>query len=262
MSSAPVSVRSLTRLFGDRTAVDDVSFDVRQGRVTGLLGRNGAGKTTTLRMMLGLTRPTAGSAELFGSRFEDLPAASRRVGVSMGDIGATAGASVIGDLRACARSLGLPRARCEEVLDAVGLEERDKKVAKLSTGMKQRHALAVALLADPELLVLDEPANGLDPDGIRWLRTMLRGIAEEGRTVLLSSHQLAEVEQTVHDVVVVHRSLRFAGTLDELTRHGEARLEERFFDLVGAPEPEPPAAPVRSRRSSGERRQTEGEERR
>ena len=236
MSAVPVEVTHLTRTFRKTSAVEDLSFEVRPGRVTGLLGRNGAGKTTTLRMILGLSTPTRGEARIFGYEYQKVPGAAHRVGVSMGDIGATPGASVVSDLRACAAALGLPLRRCEEVLDFVGLEARSKKVKSLSTGMRQRHGLAVALLAAPELLILDEPASGLDPDGIRWLRDTLRSLAAEGRTVLLSSHHLAEVEQTVDDVVVLQKTLRFAGTLDELTTSRTRPLEERFFELVGAPQ--------------------------
>ncbi len=133
--------------------------------------------------------------------------------------------------------LGLPRRRVDEVLERVGLdaEAADRKVKAYSTGMRQRHTLACALLADPELLVLDEPVNGLDPDGIRRLRLLLRSLADEGRTIFLSSHLLAEVEQTVDDVVILQRSLRYSGTLAELTDDGRHRLEERFFTLVGSP---------------------------
>ena len=234
MNEYAISVRALSRDFRRRTAVDNATFDVRKGRVTGLLGLNGAGKTTTLRMMLGLIAPTRGIATVFGSPYASLVDAPRRVGVSMGDVDATPGASVIGDLRTCATILGVSYRRCDEVLDFVGLEERGKKIDKLSKGMMQRYSLAVALLTLPDLLILDEPANGLDPEGIRWLRDILRAYADSGRTVLLSSHQLAEVEQTVDDVIVLQTSVRFLGTLDELTDGGAVRLEQRFFDLVGA----------------------------
>lgn len=236
MSGGPVvTCAGLTKSFGQVTAVRDVTFEVRPGRIVGLLGRNGAGKTTTLRMLLGLTAPTAGEATVFGHRYAELPHAAHRVGVSMDGIGALPGLSGRRDLRIWARMLGLPARRADEVLERVGLGDRaDRKINGYSTGMKQRHALASALLADPELLILDEPANGLDPDGIRWLRTFLRSLADEGRTVLVSSHLLAEVEQTVDDVVVIQRSLRYSGSLHDLTRGGEVRLEDRFFELVDA----------------------------
>ncbi|MFC1430131.1 ATP-binding cassette domain-containing protein [Streptacidiphilus sp. N1-3] len=236
MSSAPaIEFQSLTKEFGTVRAVEELSFQVRPGRVTGLLGRNGAGKTTSLRVLLGLARPTSGSATVFGHRYQDLPRAAHRIGVSMDGLGWTPGATGRRELRIWASTLGLPTSRVDQVLERVGLtESADRRVKGYSTGMRQRLALATALLADPELLVLDEPANGLDPDGIRWLRTTLRSLAEEGRTVLLSSHLLAEVEQTVDDVVVLERTLRYAGPLSELIPRQNDRLEDRFFDLVGA----------------------------
>jgi ABC-2 type transport system ATP-binding protein len=236
VSSAPaIEFHALSKDFGAVRAVEELSFEVRPGRVTGLLGRNGAGKTTSLRVLLGLARPTSGSATVFGRPYQDLPRAAHRVGVSMDGLGWTPGATGRGELRIWCRTLGLPSRRVDEVLDLVGLADgADRKVKGYSTGMRQRLALATALLADPELLVLDEPANGLDPEGIRWLRTTLRSLAGQGRTVLLSSHMLAEVEQTVDDVVVLERTLRFAGPLEELTPHQDDRLEDRFFDLVGA----------------------------
>nr|WP_239077792.1 ATP-binding cassette domain-containing protein [Streptomyces sp. SID9124] len=216
------------------TAVEDLSFTVRPGRIVGLLGRNGAGKSTALRVLLGLARATSGHATLFGQPYEELPDAARRVGVSMDSTGPMPGTTGRRDLRIWARLLGLPAARVDEVLDQVGLTDgADRKVKGYSTGMRQRLALATALLPDPELLVLDEPVNGLDPDGIRWLRELLRSFAAEGRTVLLSSHLLAEVEQTVDDVVILQRTLRFAGELSQLTGDGAERLEDRFFELAG-----------------------------
>ncbi|MFI2032951.1 ATP-binding cassette domain-containing protein [Streptomyces buecherae] len=235
MSDVPViEFRGVSKRFGPVPAVEDLSFTVRPGRVVGLLGRNGAGKTTSLRMLLGLARPTAGSTTVLGHAYGDLPDAARRVGVSMDAIGPTPGATGRRDLLVWSRTLGLPQARVDEVLDLVGLtDSADRKVKGYSTGMKQRLALATALLADPELLVLDEPVNGLDPDGIRWLRVLLRSLATEGRTVLLSSHLLAEVEQTVDDVVILQRTLRYEGELSALTSHGAERLEDRFFELTG-----------------------------
>ncbi len=225
----------VTKVFGGTTVVEDVSFDVRPGRIVGLLGRNGAGKTTSLRMLLGLTRPTSGRATVFGRPYAELPHAERRVGVSMDGIGALPGVTGRRDLSIWARMLRLPASRVEEVLEQAGLTEAaDKKIKGYSTGMRQRHALAAALLADPELLVLDEPANGLDPDGIRWLRTFLRSLADEGRTILVSSHLLAEVEQTVDDVVILQRTLRYSGQLADLTADGTESLEDRFFELAGA----------------------------
>lgn len=236
MSESPViQFHGVSKRFGTVSAVEDLSFTVRPGRVVGLLGRNGAGKTTSLRILLGLTRPTAGSATVLGHAYGELPRAARRVGVSMDAIGPTTGTTGRRDLLIWARMLGLPAARVDEVLDLVDLtDSADRRVKGYSTGMKQRLSLATALLADPELLVLDEPVNGLDPDGIRWLRELLRSLAAEGRTVLLSSHLLAEVEQTVDDVVILQRTLRYAGELSDLTSSGTERLEDRFFELAGA----------------------------
>jgi len=235
-----VDIEGLTKRYGEVTAVEDVSFQVRLGRVVGLLGRNGAGKTTTLRMLLGLARPTAGRATVFGHPYAQLPRAAHRVGVGMDGIGPSNAATGRGDLNIWARTLGLGRSRVEQVLERVGLaDDAHRKLRGFSTGMRQRHALATALLADPELLILDEPANGLDPDGIRWLRQFLRSLADEGRTVLLSSHLLAEVEQTADDIVILQRTLRYSGTVADLTRNGTVSLESSFFELVGPAAKEP-----------------------
>jgi ABC-2 type transport system ATP-binding protein len=228
-----LNVDGLTKRFGAKTAVEDLSFQVHRGRIVGLLGRNGAGKTTTLRMLLGLSAPTSGSATLFGHTYADLPDAARRIGVSTDGIGPLTGVTGRRDLKIWAIQMGVGTSRVDDVLEQVGLTDHaDQLIKKYSTGMKQRHALATALLADPELIVLDEPANGLDPDGIRWLRTFLRSLADEGRTILLSSHLLAEVEQTVDDVVILQRTLRYSGTLADLTDNGQVTLEDRFFELA------------------------------
>jgi len=205
--AAPAIVaEGLTKRYGAVTAVDDLSFEVRAGAVTGFLGPNGAGKTTTLRMVLGLARPTAGSATIFGQPFAALPDPARSVGANLEVCGMHPGRSGRNHLRALAALAGLPTPRVEEVLDLVEMREAaDRRAGGYSTGMRQRLGLAATLLGDPEVLVLDEPANGLDPQGIRWLRDFLRGVASEGRTVLVSSHVLSEVEQTVDDVIVIHR---------------------------------------------------------
>jgi ABC-2 type transport system ATP-binding protein len=232
---AAVEFRSLTKTYKKQTVVEDLSFVVHPGRIVGLLGRNGAGKSTSLRALLGLVRPTSGEALVFGRPIEQVPDAARRIGFSMDGVGATPGATGRRDLRIWAGAQGVPDARVDEVIELVELTgHADRPVKGYSTGMKQRHALATALLTDPELLVLDEPTNGLDPDGIRWLRGFLRGQAEQGRTVLLSSHLLAEIEQTVDDVVVLQRTLRFAGTLEEFTGNGRYRLEDKFFQVTGS----------------------------
>lgn len=224
---------NFSKTFNGKTVVQNLSFAVEQGRIVGLLGKNGAGKSTSLRGALGLLAPTTGSARIFGRLFSDLGSRSREIGVSIEGVGYTPDATVLRDLRVWTRLLGLPASRAEEVLELVDLEHsRNKPLKKLSTGMRQRHSLAVATLAKPKVLILDEPTNGLDPEGIHWLRTFLRQQANKGTTILLSSHMLAEVEQTVDDVVILQQSLRYAGSLHDLTSGGLRRLEECFFDLV------------------------------
>jgi ABC-2 type transport system ATP-binding protein len=196
----------LTKRYGAVTAVEDLSFEVRPGAVTGFLGPNGAGKTTTLRMVLGLARPTAGRATILGQPFTALPDPARSVGANLEICGMHPGRSGRNHLLALAAFAGLPASRVDEVLDLVEMRAAaNRRAGGYSTGMRQRLGLAATLLGDPEVLVLDEPANGLDPQGIRWLRDFLRGAAAEGRTVLVSSHVLSEVEQTVDDVLVIHR---------------------------------------------------------
>jgi ABC-2 type transport system ATP-binding protein len=206
MASAAIEAAGLTKRYGASTVVDDVSFSVRPGAVTGFLGPNGAGKTTTLRMVLGLARPTAGSATIGGRPLGAAEHPARLVGANLEVCGAHPGRSGRQHLRALAAMAGLPGSRVDEVLRLVELEgAADKRAGRYSLGMRQRLGLAATLLGDPEVLVLDEPANGLDPQGIRWLRDVLRASAGEGRTVLVSSHVLAEVAQTVDDVLVIHR---------------------------------------------------------
>lgn len=233
MASNIIEFDKFSKTFNGRTVVQDLSFSVKQGRIVGLLGKNVAGKSTSLRGALGLLAPTTGSVRIFGQKFSELGCRSRQIGVSIEGVGYTPDATVGRDLRVCTRLLGLPASRGEEVMQLVGLENSGNKlVKKLSTGMRQRHSLAVATLAQPEVLILDEPTNGLDPEGIHWLRTFIREQAKNGTTVLLSSHMLAEVEQTVDDVVILQQSLRYAGSLHDLTSGGLRRLEECFFELV------------------------------
>jgi ABC-2 type transport system ATP-binding protein len=212
----------LTKRYGSVTAVQDLSFKVRAGAVTGFLGPNGAGKTTTLRMVLGLARPTAGHATVEGRRYVELDDPARTVGANLEVAGAHPGRSGRNHLRALAAMAGLPGSRVEDVLRLVELTDvAGRRVGKYSMGMRQRLGLAATLLGDPRVLVLDEPANGLDPRGIRWLRDFLRAMAGEGRTVLVSSHVLAEVAQTVDDVVVIHRGRMVTqGPVSQLTRRG------------------------------------------
>jgi ABC-2 type transport system ATP-binding protein len=209
---------SLSKRFGPTLAVDDLSFAATPGRVLGFLGPNGAGKTTSLRALLGLTLPTSGSATVDGQPYRDLPDPVMVVGAVLEGPQFHPGRTGRNHLRVLATAAGLPRSRVEEVLSLVELSGAgDKRVKGYSLGMRQRLSLAGALLGDPQALVLDEPANGLDPQGIRWLRDFLRGRAAEGRTVLISSHVLAEVAQTVDEVVVISRGRVVGkGTLEEL----------------------------------------------
>jgi ABC-2 type transport system ATP-binding protein len=220
--AAPIVVEGLTKRYGTLQAVDDLSFAVRAGAVTGFLGPNGAGKTTALKMIAGLARPTVGRALVNGSPIVSAGADARLLGVYIDPCGAHPGRSARNHLRSLAALADLPRSRVDEVLALVGLEHAaSRRVGTYSTGMRQRLGLASALLGDPQILVLDEPLNGLDPQGIRWLRTFLRDRAASGRTVLLSSHILSEAAQTVDDVVVVHKGrLVRQGSIEELARLG------------------------------------------
>jgi ABC-2 type transport system ATP-binding protein len=201
-----IEVEGLTKRYGATLAVDDLSFSVVPGTVTGFLGPNGAGKSTTLRAILGLITPTSGKTAVLGRPYSELDRPVQRVGALLETFDAHPGRSGRNHLRVLAAAGGLPRSRIEEVLSLVDLTGAARRRVKgYSLGMRQRLGLAAALLGDPEVLVLDEPANGLDPQGIRWLRDLLRSQAAEGRTVLLSSHVLAEIAQTVDQVVIIHR---------------------------------------------------------
>ncbi|MPZ61963.1 MAG: ATP-binding cassette domain-containing protein [Propionibacteriales bacterium] len=200
----PIDIVGLTKRFGPVLAVNDISFHVEPGRVTGFLGPNGAGKTTTLRCVLGLVTPTAGTATIGGRHYRDLPDPVGTVGAALEAASFHPGRSARNHLKAMTHGAGVPDARIDEVLDIVSLAEvGDRRAGTYSMGMRQRLGLAAALLGDPPVLVLDEPANGLDPAGIAWLRGFLRDLAGEGRTVLISSHVLSEVQQTVEDVLIL-----------------------------------------------------------
>jgi ABC-2 type transport system ATP-binding protein len=204
--TAVLATRGLTKAFGRSVAVDDLSVDVLPGRVTGFLGPNGAGKTTTLRMILGLARPTAGSATVLGQTYADLDHPWQRVGVTLDAASFHPRRSARNHLRWMATSARVPQERIEEVLALVNLTEvADQRVGRYSLGMRQRLGLAAALLGEPELLILDEPANGLDPAGIRWLREFLRSFAESGGAAFVSSHLLGEVAQMADEVVVLRQ---------------------------------------------------------
>ncbi len=201
-----IEVANLTKRFRKTVAVDDLSFKIREGAITGFLGPNGAGKTTTLRVILGLVHPTAGQATVMGRLYRQLESPTRQVGAVLEATDFHPGRSGRNHLRVLAAATGIPRSRVEEVLQIVDLQDAaGRRAGGYSLGMRQRLSLAGALLGDPRILVLDEPANGLDPQGIRWLREFLRSLAAEGRTIFISSHVLAEVEQIVDEVVIIHR---------------------------------------------------------
>ena len=235
-ATAAITVRSLTKRFGEVVAVDDLTFSLRKGAVTGFLGPNGAGKTTTLRLLLGLAEPTVGEALVFGRRYRDLERPASRIGAVLESNDFHPGRSGRDHLRALALAADIPPGRVDEALELVELASAARRrVRTYSLGMRQRLGLAAALLGDPELLVLDEPATGLDPAGVHWLRRFLRRFAEQGGTALVSSHMLAEAALTVDDVVIIDRGRRIAsGRLDELTERGRTTLEELFLALTGA----------------------------
>jgi ABC-2 type transport system ATP-binding protein len=201
-----IELAGLTKEYGTRVAVDDLTVTVHPGRVTGFLGPNGSGKTTTMRCVLGLTRPTAGTATVLGRPYRELARPMHRVGALIDPRARHPGRTAYRHLLGLAQSNGLPRARVDEVIDLVGLESvADDRVRGFSLGMGQRLGIAAALLGDPDVLLLDEPVNGLDPEGIRWVRELLRALAADGRTVLVSSHLMSEMEDTAEHLVVLGR---------------------------------------------------------
>lgn len=222
----PIELRGLTKRFGAVEAVTDLSVTVLPGRVTGFLGPNGAGKTTTLRMLLGLVTPTAGTATFAGTPYRELPSPLRTVGSALEAASFHPGRTGRNHLRVYAQAAGLPAERVEASLAQVGmLEAADRRVSGYSLGMRQRLGLAGALLGDPDVLVLDEPINGLDPEGIKWIRGFLQELAREGRTVLISSHLLSEVQQSVDEVVILsHGRLVHSGSLDGLEAEDVVRV--------------------------------------
>ncbi|MEL7974433.1 ATP-binding cassette domain-containing protein [Isoptericola sp. F-RaC21] len=214
-----ITIEALTKRYRGVTAVDDVTFTARPGRVTGFLGPNGAGKSTTLRMLTGLGEPTSGSARVLGRRYADLPNPGLDVGVLLDASAQHGGRTGLETLTLAQRTLGLPARRVDAVLDLVSLTraEAHRRVRDYSLGMRQRLGVATALVGEPQVLVLDEPANGLDPAGIRWMRDLLRSFADDGGTVLLSSHLLAEIQMIADDIVVIGNGRVVAqGTQDEL----------------------------------------------
>ena len=230
--SGRIVVRNLSKRFGPVEAVRDLSFTVDPGLVTGFLGPNGAGKTTTLRAALGLVTPSAGEVTVNGVRYGQLPDPARVVGALLDSQGFHRARRARTTLRIHAAAIGVPDRRVDEVLELVGLAgAADRRVGDFSLGMRQRMALAVAVLGDPRILVLDEPGSGLDPQGVAWLRGFLRAFAAGGRTVLVSSHQLAEVAQTVDHVVIISRGRQvYEGRLDHLQGDGRPRVQVRSGD--------------------------------
>jgi ABC-2 type transport system ATP-binding protein len=228
-----ITIDRLTKKYGTTLAVDDVSFTAEAGRVTGFLGPNGAGKSTTLRIMVGLTRPDAGSATISGRHYVDLPNPGLEVGVLLDASAQHAGRTGREILTVAQQFMGLPRTRVEEMLETVSLtpSEASRRVGDYSLGMRQRLGIATALIGDPEVLILDEPANGLDPAGIRWMRDLLRGYADRGGTVLLSSHLLHEIEVIADDIVMIGLGrIVSMGTKTELLH--EAGTVVRAVDLL------------------------------
>jgi ABC-2 type transport system ATP-binding protein len=215
----PIEINGLSKHFGTVLAVDNLSFSVKPGRVTGFLGPNGSGKTTTLRMLLGLVHPSTGSATIGGRHYEDLENPTSTVGAVLESVSFHPARRARTHLRMAARAGGHDEKRADEVLDLVGLSgDAARKVGGFSMGMRQRLELATALIGDPDVLILDEPSNGLDPQGIAWLRDFMRYLAGEGRTVLVSSHLLAEMAQTIDDAVILSfGQLKARGTLEEIT---------------------------------------------
>ena len=232
---ARIVVDHLSKHYGAVRAVDDLSFTLQPGSITGFVGANGAGKSTTLRMLLGLTRPSSGTATIDGRAYADLKNPARAVGALTDPDVFHPRRRGRDALRVLAAAGGIADSRVEEVLELVALTDAaGRRVGGYSMGMRQRLGLAAALLGDPPTVVLDEPANGLDPMGVRWLRTLLRDLADEGRTVLVSSHQLAELAQTVEDVILIDGGRLVAtGSMDALLSEGGASsLEDLFLDLV------------------------------
>jgi ABC-2 type transport system ATP-binding protein len=233
VTGAAIQVQGLTKQFAGVRAVDDLSFEVQSGRVTGFLGPNGAGKTTTLRMLLGLVSIGEGTATFGGRRYVDIDEPIRHVGAVLEATSFHPGRRARDHLRTIALGAGITATRVDEALEQVGLtESADRKIGKYSLGMRQRLQLAIALLGEPEVLILDEPSNGLDPQGIRWLRSLIKDQAAAGHAVLVSSHLLSEMEETVDDVVILSNGkLVLQCSLDQV-RTERGTLEDAFLELT------------------------------
>src|SRR5690349_20655328 len=240
-----IELQGLTKRYGEKTAVDGLTFTVKPGVVTGFLGPNGAGKSTTMRMVLGLDRPTAGTATIAGRPYADLPAPLHEVGALLEARAVHTSRSARNHLRSLAATHGIPRRRVDEVIDLVGLGDvAGKRAGGFSLGMGQRLGIASALLGDPPTVILDEPVNGLDPEGIKWVRELLKALAAEGRTVFVSSHLMSEMEDTAEHVIVVGRGRLIADTsVEELTHQASLNTvlvrtpdAGRLRDALAAPD--------------------------
>jgi ABC-2 type transport system ATP-binding protein len=228
-----IEARGLVKRYGPTTAVDNLSFDVRPGTVTGFLGPNGAGKSTTMRMLLGLDRPDAGTARVNGENYHDLRWPLREVGALLEAKAFHPGRSARAHLTALAVSNDIPRRRVNEVLEITGMQKAaERRAGKFSLGMAQRLGIAAALLGDPAVLLLDEPVNGLDPEGIRWIRGLLKNLASHGRTVLISSHLISEIAQTADQLIVIGQGRLLAQTTVAELSARSTSLEEAFFQLT------------------------------
>jgi ABC-2 type transport system ATP-binding protein len=227
-----ITFTNLVKSYGKQIAVNNLSIEIKKGRITGFLGPNGAGKSTALRCLVGLAKPTSGSVAILGASYRDLKDPISEVGCVLDSRGFHASLTGRQNLRVMAAAGNIPDARVDEVLELVELGDAENKRTKnYSLGMKQRLALAGAILGDPDVLILDEPANGLDPLGIAWLRKFLRSLASSGRTILVSSHQLAEMQNTVDDVIIMHKGKLIAsGEMKEII--GTGTLEEAFLELT------------------------------
>ena len=225
--------KDLVKQYGKQLAVDHLSAEIRTGKITGFLGPNGAGKSTALRCLVGLAAPTEGETSILGVPYQQLDNPLSKVGTVLDSRGFHGGLTGEQNLKVMSAAAGIDDDRVDQVLEQVELgDAKGKKIKKYSLGMKQRLSLAGALLGDPEILILDEPTNGLDPIGIAWLRSFLKGLSKGGRTILISSHQLAEMQNTIDDVLVIHKGkLIKSGTLEEVVE-GQT-LEEAFLRLTG-----------------------------
>jgi len=242
-----IEARGLVKRYSSTTAVDNLSFDVRPGTVTGFLGPNGAGKSTTMRMILGLDRPDAGTVRISGQDYRELRWPLHEVGALLEAKAFHPGRSARSHLAALAASNAIPRRRVNDVLEITGLEKAaGRRAGKFSLGMSQRLGIAAALLGDPAVLLLDEPVNGLDPEGIRWIRGLLKNLAAHGRTVLISSHLISEIAQTADQLIVIGQGRLLAQTTVAELSARTSSLEEAFFELTEGSTEYPSHYPLRS----------------